>query len=164
MKFVLLSTSVIHLLEAYLHHRRSLFAAEFILTCWCPFLILQAEEFFPLAQRSATAQQRELEAQHIGEGSIDSPLLLEQVMLGDFDYIFFSLNFCWYFVQANSSNLSPGNDNGSIKASQVGFFDWLSSKREISCFWENFVSCNQGKCVFEASCDTRSSCWSYHRR
>jgi V-type H+-transporting ATPase subunit a len=39
----------------------------------------QAGEFFHSAQSSAAAQQRELEVQHIGDGSIDSPLLLEQV-------------------------------------------------------------------------------------
>ncbi|PKI36579.1 hypothetical protein CRG98_043033 [Punica granatum] len=47
-------------------------------------IVLQkAGEFFPLAQRSATAQQREFEAQHMGDGSIDSPLLLEQEMITD---------------------------------------------------------------------------------
>ncbi|KAK4804558.1 hypothetical protein SAY86_004375 [Trapa natans] len=45
-------------------------------------IVLQkAGEFFPIAQRSVIAQQRELEAHHIGEGSIDSPLLLEQEMM-----------------------------------------------------------------------------------
>lgn len=43
------------------------------------FLIFQAGEFFHSAQSSAAAQQSELEAQQTGEGSIDSPLLLEQV-------------------------------------------------------------------------------------
>ncbi|GMY28331.1 V-type proton ATPase subunit a3-like isoform X2 [Fagus crenata] len=47
-------------------------------------LVLQkAGEFFHSAQSSATAQQRELEVQHIGDGSIDSPLLLEQEMTTD---------------------------------------------------------------------------------
>lgn len=47
-------------------------------------LVLQkAGEFFHLAESSATAQQRELEVQHNAEGSIDSPLLLEQEMITD---------------------------------------------------------------------------------
>ncbi|KAI9186975.1 hypothetical protein LWI28_022954 [Acer negundo] len=39
----------------------------------------QAGEFFTSAQSRAAAQLRELEGRHNGEGSIDSPLLLEQV-------------------------------------------------------------------------------------
>ncbi|RWR81381.1 V-type proton ATPase subunit a3-like protein [Cinnamomum micranthum f. kanehirae] len=47
-------------------------------------LVLQkAGEFFESAQRNATFQQREIEAHSIGEGSIESPLLLEQEMLTD---------------------------------------------------------------------------------
>lgn len=47
-------------------------------------LVLQkAGEFFYSAQRIATSQHREIEARSIGEGSIDSPLLLEQEMLTD---------------------------------------------------------------------------------
>lgn len=43
-------------------------------------LVLQkAGEFFYSAQNTAVAWQREVEAHHIGEGSIDSPLLLEQI-------------------------------------------------------------------------------------
>ncbi|KAG9441792.1 hypothetical protein H6P81_017646 [Aristolochia fimbriata] len=46
-------------------------------------LVLQkAGEFFHSAQSSATAQQRDLEARQVGEGSIDSPLL-EQEMFTD---------------------------------------------------------------------------------
>ncbi|KAK0575468.1 hypothetical protein LWI29_001122 [Acer saccharum] len=45
-------------------------------------LVLQkAGEFFTSAQSRAAAQQRELEGRHNGEGSIDSPLLLEQEMI-----------------------------------------------------------------------------------
>ncbi|KAK6939399.1 V-type ATPase, V0 complex, 116kDa subunit family [Dillenia turbinata] len=48
-------------------------------------LVLEkAGEFFYKAQSRATDQQREFEAQNIGEGSIDSPLLLEQEMSIDF--------------------------------------------------------------------------------
>ncbi|KAF3947912.1 hypothetical protein CMV_026025 [Castanea mollissima] len=47
-------------------------------------LVLQkAGEFFHSAQGNAAAQQREIEVQHIGEGSMDSPLLLEQEMTTD---------------------------------------------------------------------------------
>ncbi|KAG6585562.1 V-type proton ATPase subunit a2-like [Cucurbita moschata] len=47
-------------------------------------LVLQkVGEFFHLAQSIAAAQQRELEVQQNGEGSIDSPLLLEQEMTTD---------------------------------------------------------------------------------
>ncbi|KAG1362468.1 V-type proton ATPase subunit a3 [Cocos nucifera] len=47
-------------------------------------LILQkAGEFFYSAQSSATAQQREIEAQQVFDGSLDSPLLLEQESLAD---------------------------------------------------------------------------------
>ncbi|XP_031269107.1 V-type proton ATPase subunit a3-like [Pistacia vera] len=47
-------------------------------------LVMQkAGEFFSSAQGRAAAQQRELEAHHSGEGSIDSPLLLEQEMITD---------------------------------------------------------------------------------
>ncbi|XP_034676946.1 V-type proton ATPase subunit a2-like isoform X2 [Vitis riparia] len=47
-------------------------------------LVLQkAGEFFYSAQNTAVAWQREVEAHHIGEGSIDSPLLLEQEILTD---------------------------------------------------------------------------------
>lgn len=47
-------------------------------------LVLQkAGEFFHLAQNSAAARQREFEVQHSGDGSIDSPLLLEQEMVTD---------------------------------------------------------------------------------
>ncbi|KAM5565028.1 V-type proton ATPase subunit a3-like [Rosa sericea] len=47
-------------------------------------LVLQkAGEFFSSAQSSATAQQREIEVQPLGERSIDSPLLLEQEMTTD---------------------------------------------------------------------------------
>ncbi|XP_041021408.1 V-type proton ATPase subunit a3-like [Juglans microcarpa x Juglans regia] len=47
-------------------------------------LVLQkAGEFFHSAQSSAAAQQSELEVQQTGEGSIDSPLLLEQEMTTD---------------------------------------------------------------------------------
>lgn len=43
-------------------------------------LVLQkAGEFFYSVQNNATAQQRKSGTLHIGEGSIDSPLLLEQV-------------------------------------------------------------------------------------
>lgn len=41
--------------------------------------LFQAGEFFHSAQSNAAAKQREAEAQQRGEGSIDSPLLLEQV-------------------------------------------------------------------------------------
>ncbi|KAK4859164.1 hypothetical protein QYF36_000573 [Acer negundo] len=45
-------------------------------------LVLQkAGEFFTSAQSRAAAQQRELEGCHNSEGSIDSPLLLEQEMI-----------------------------------------------------------------------------------
>lgn len=40
----------------------------------------QAGEFFYSAQSSATAQQREIDARQTGDGSLDSPLLLEQVL------------------------------------------------------------------------------------
>lgn len=47
-------------------------------------LVLQkAGEFFSSAQSSAAAQQRETEVPHMGERSIDSPLLLEQEMTTD---------------------------------------------------------------------------------
>ncbi|XP_022144381.1 V-type proton ATPase subunit a2-like [Momordica charantia] len=47
-------------------------------------LVLQkVGEFFQLAQSIAAAQQRELEVQQNKEGSIDSPLLLEQEMTTD---------------------------------------------------------------------------------
>ncbi|KAI3861598.1 hypothetical protein MKW98_000550 [Papaver atlanticum] len=47
-------------------------------------LVLQkAGEFFYTARSSATAQQREIEARQSGEGSLDSPLLLEQEMSAD---------------------------------------------------------------------------------
>ncbi|KAM3758586.1 hypothetical protein ACB098_01G055600 [Castanea mollissima] len=47
-------------------------------------LVLQkAGEFFHSAQGNAAAQHREIEVQHIGEGSMDSPLLLEQEMTTD---------------------------------------------------------------------------------
>ncbi|KAF3446386.1 hypothetical protein FNV43_RR11565 [Rhamnella rubrinervis] len=47
-------------------------------------LVLQkAGEFFYSAQNGAAAQQREYDVQHIGEGSIDSPLLIEQEMTTD---------------------------------------------------------------------------------
>lgn len=42
-------------------------------------LSFQVGEFFPSAQNTAVAHQRELEVQTSVEGSIDSPLLLEQV-------------------------------------------------------------------------------------
>ena len=41
--------------------------------------LFQAGEFFQSAQSSAAAKQREAEALQRGEGSIDSPLLVEQV-------------------------------------------------------------------------------------
>ncbi|KAI8004338.1 V-type proton ATPase subunit a3 [Camellia lanceoleosa] len=47
-------------------------------------LVLQkAGEFFHSAQSNAMAQQREHEARQLGEGSIDSPLLMEQEMSTD---------------------------------------------------------------------------------
>ncbi|KAI3684916.1 hypothetical protein L6452_34145 [Arctium lappa] len=47
-------------------------------------LVLQkAGEFFHHAQSSATAQQREFEEHRLAEGSMDSPLLLEQEMTTD---------------------------------------------------------------------------------
>ncbi|CAI0382969.1 unnamed protein product [Linum tenue] len=47
-------------------------------------LVLQkAGEFFNSAQSTAAAHQREFEAQNGGEGSMDSPLLLEQEMTTD---------------------------------------------------------------------------------
>ncbi|KAJ9674836.1 hypothetical protein PVL29_024018 [Vitis rotundifolia] len=47
-------------------------------------LVLQkVGEFFYAAQNTAVAWQREVEAHHIGEGSIDSPLLLEQEISTD---------------------------------------------------------------------------------
>ncbi|KAL6316456.1 hypothetical protein AAG906_018159 [Vitis piasezkii] len=47
-------------------------------------LVLQkGGEFFYSAQNTAVAWQREVEAHHIGEGSIDSPLLLEQEISTD---------------------------------------------------------------------------------
>lgn len=52
----------------------------------------QAGEFFSSAQSSAAAHQREFEGQHNGEGSIDSPLLIEQVC------------FCSHYVSFSSFN------------------------------------------------------------
>ncbi|KAK9005472.1 hypothetical protein V6N11_042903 [Hibiscus sabdariffa] len=46
-------------------------------------VVQKAGEFFHSAQNSAAAKQREDEAQQRGEGSIDSPLLLEQEMVTD---------------------------------------------------------------------------------
>ncbi|KAL5845213.1 hypothetical protein ACOSQ4_011171 [Xanthoceras sorbifolium] len=46
-------------------------------------VLKKAGEFFTSAQSRAAAQQRELEGRHNGEGSIDSPLLLEQEMITD---------------------------------------------------------------------------------
>ncbi|KAJ6842677.1 V-type proton ATPase subunit a2-like [Iris pallida] len=40
-------------------------------------------EFFHSAQSDATAQQREIDARQVGNGSLNSPLLLEQEMLTD---------------------------------------------------------------------------------
>ena len=48
------------------------------------FYSFQAGEFFSSAQSSAAAQQREIEVQPMGERSMDSPLLLEQVQLCTF--------------------------------------------------------------------------------
>ena len=44
---------------------------------------IQAGEFFHSAQSIAAAQNHEFEANVMGEVSIDSPLLLEQVILSD---------------------------------------------------------------------------------
>ncbi|XWS14512.1 hypothetical protein CRYUN_Cryun35bG0016100 [Craigia yunnanensis] len=44
---------------------------------------IEAGEFFQSAQSSAAAKQTEAEAQQRGEGSIDSPLLVEQEMVTD---------------------------------------------------------------------------------
>ncbi|XVE94623.1 hypothetical protein REPUB_Repub02eG0024700 [Reevesia pubescens] len=46
-------------------------------------VVQKAGEFFHSAQSSAAAKQREVEAQLRSEGSIDSPLLLEQEMVTD---------------------------------------------------------------------------------
>ncbi|THU67042.1 hypothetical protein C4D60_Mb05t20490 [Musa balbisiana] len=46
-------------------------------------VLKKAGEFFYSAQSSATAQQREIDARQTGDGSLDSPLLLEQEMLTD---------------------------------------------------------------------------------
>ncbi|KAH7686954.1 V-type H+-transporting ATPase subunit a protein [Dioscorea alata] len=47
-------------------------------------LVLQkAGEFFYSAQSNATAQQREIEARQVGDGSLNSPLLIEQEMSTD---------------------------------------------------------------------------------
>lgn len=46
-------------------------------------VVQKAGEFFHSAQSIAAAKQREVEAQQRGEGSIDSPLLLEQEMVTD---------------------------------------------------------------------------------
>ena len=43
--------------------------------------LLQAGDFFHHAQSNATAQQREFEEHRLAEGSMDSPLLLEQVLI-----------------------------------------------------------------------------------
>lgn len=42
-------------------------------------VLFQAGEFFYSVQSSAIAQQREIEAHQVFDGSLDSPLLLEQV-------------------------------------------------------------------------------------
>ncbi|XVF73847.1 hypothetical protein PTKIN_Ptkin13bG0014200 [Pterospermum kingtungense] len=46
-------------------------------------VVHKAGEFFQSAQRSAAARQTEAEAQQRGEGSIDSPLLVEKEMVTD---------------------------------------------------------------------------------
>lgn len=48
---------------------------------------IQAGEFFHSAQSIAAAQNQEFKAHILGEGSIDSPLLLEQVLLSGLTYI-----------------------------------------------------------------------------
>ncbi|KAK1588306.1 hypothetical protein Q3G72_021897 [Acer saccharum] len=61
-------------------------------------LVLQkAGEFFTSAQSRAAAQLRELEGRHNGEGSIDSPLFLEQEMITESSNQLLLKGF--YFVQ-----------------------------------------------------------------
>ena len=55
------------------------------------FIWFQVGEFFHLAQSIAAAEQREQEVQQNREGSIDSPLLLEQVC-------FCCLSVGWTFI------------------------------------------------------------------
>lgn len=59
---------------------------------WGAVFSFQAGEFFYSAQNTAVAWQREVEAHHIGEGSIDSPLLLEQVLFCSLIFHFLSLS------------------------------------------------------------------------
>lgn len=69
------------------------------MNCSISFVSFQAGEFFCSAQSSAAAQQREFEARNTGEGSVDSPLLLEQVQIC-FPFFLQRLKFC-YFCQYN---------------------------------------------------------------
>lgn len=68
--------------------------ADFLI-CNMNFLsCFQAGEFFHSAQSNATAQQRENESHQSADGSLDSPLLLEQVLqLSCSFYWLFYLNF-----------------------------------------------------------------------
>ena len=54
-------------------------ALQLVAFFFCASFCLQAGEFFHSTKSIAAVQQRELEAESLGEGSIDSPLLLEQV-------------------------------------------------------------------------------------
>ncbi|KVH98441.1 ATPase, V0 complex, subunit 116kDa [Cynara cardunculus var. scolymus] len=79
-------------------------------------LVLQkAGEFFHHAQSSATAQQREFEEHRLAEGSMDSPLLLEQVLI-----------FIWCYMLEMTTDMS--------KQVKLGFISGLVPRDKSMAF------------------------------
>ncbi|GKD94887.1 hypothetical protein Tco_1374724, partial [Tanacetum coccineum] len=86
-----------------------------------------AGDFFHHAQSNATAQHIEFEEHRLAEGSMDSPLLLEQVLvfcLALYVGISYSIN----SIALSENILTPslmfvGDDYRVVKASKVGIYD-----------------------------------------
>lgn len=81
------------------------------------FFSFQAGEFFHSAQSNAAAQHGELEVQHNAEGSIDSPLLLEQVIVFCFLFLILAKDFFPPLRMMLRDLVFVGNDNRPIETS-----------------------------------------------
>ncbi|RZC56361.1 hypothetical protein C5167_015214 [Papaver somniferum] len=80
------------------------------------------DEFLYEARSSATTQQREIEARQSGEGSLDSPLLLEQTFPNQpFQSLAQSLQFRISFDRASSYSPFSEHTFGVHKPHGAGF-------------------------------------------
>lgn len=135
------------------YHQASLYLFYFY------YFGFQASEFFDSSQRSAAAQQREMEANQSGETSLESPLL-EQVKILFQETASPSPLFS-FLVSLSDRMLVVfiGYVNRCIQTSEAWLIEWSCAKGKVNGFWTYLIPCHKGQHFPQ----TRVCWWTCHR-